>query len=372
MPTLYSALRPLLFRASPEGAHHLSIRAGKLGQRAPGLLRALFRAGLSDEQADRLAVRTLGLEFTNPIGIAAGLDKNAELVPMWSAVGLGFCEVGSISAQPSAGNPRPRAFRLPQDRALVNRMGLNNHGLEVIARRIESTGRLPRFPLVINIVKTHDPSILGDAGVEDFVTSARRLLPLADALVLNVSCPNTTEGKTFEDPEALAPLLDAVMGARGEMGSEVPVLVKLSPPATVDFDPGAVDELVDLCMERGVAGFVATNTASDRAGLRTPSEELEEIGRGGLSGAPLAARAEALVRHLYRRVGAQVPIVGVGGIDSPEEAYRRIRAGATLVELYTGLVYEGPGLIPRTLRRLVELLDRDGLERIQDAVGLDG
>jgi dihydroorotate dehydrogenase len=372
MPTLYSALRPLLFRASAEGAHHLSIRAGKLGQRVPSVLRTLFRAGLPADQAARLGVRTLGLEFTNPIGIAAGLDKNAELIPMWSAVGLGFCEVGSISAHPSAGNPRPRAFRLPKDRALVNRMGLNNHGLEVIAGRIEATGRPPRFPLVVNIVKTHDPSILGEAGVEDFVTSARRLLPLADALVLNVSCPNTTEGKTFEDPEALAPLLDAVMGARGEMGSEVAVLVKLSPPGTVDFDPGAVNELVDLCMERGVAGFVATNTASDREGLRTPSRQLERIGRGGLSGAPLAARAEALVRHLYRRIGAQVPIVGVGGIDSPEEAYRRIRAGATLVELYTGLVYEGPGLIPRTLRRLVELLDRDGLERIQDAVGLDG
>ncbi|MGD2019138.1 MAG: quinone-dependent dihydroorotate dehydrogenase [Planctomycetota bacterium] len=371
MSPLYSAIRPLLFQASAEGAHHMSIRAGRIGQRAPGVLRALFRSGLGAEQAARLGVDTLGLRFPNPLGVAAGLDKNAELIPMWAAVGLGFCEVGSVSARPSAGNPKPRAFRLPADRALVNRMGLNNHGLDVIARRIEGTRRPEGFPLVINIVKTHDPDILGDAGVEDFVTSARRLLPLADAMVLNVSCPNTTEGKTFEDPSALAPLLDAVMGARAELGSEVPVLVKLSPPPAVDFDPGAVDELVDLCMARGIAGFVATNTASDREGLRTPSGRLEAIGRGGLSGAPLAARAEALVRHLHRRVGARAPIVGVGGIDSPEEAYRRIRAGATLVELYTGLVYEGPGLIPRTLRRLVELLDRDGLERVQDAVGLD-
>jgi len=371
MPSLYSALRPLLFRASPEGAHHLSIRAGKLGQRVPGLLRTLFRAGLSSEQAARLQVRTLGLEFSNPVGIAAGLDKNAELVPMWAAVGLGFCEVGSISARPSEGNPRPRAFRLPADRALVNRMGLNNHGLETIARRIEGTRRPAGFPLAINIVKTHDPAILGDAGVQDFVESARRLLPLADLLVLNVSCPNTTEGKTFEDPDALAPLLDAVMSARAELGSTVPVLVKLSPPTAVDFDGGAVNALVHLALERGIAGFVATNTASDRGGLRTPAAQLEAIGAGGLSGAPIAARAEALVRHLYREVGGQSTIIGVGGIDSPEEAYRRIRAGASLVELYTGLVYEGPGLVGRTARRLVELLDRDGLGSIQEAVGLD-
>lgn len=371
MPTLYSAIRPLLFRASAEGAHHLSIRAGRIGQRAPGVLRALFRAGLSEEQASRLAVDTLGLRFPNPLGVAAGLDKNAELIPMWAAIGLGFCEVGSISARPSAGNPKPRAFRLPEDRALVNRMGLNNHGLDAIARRIESTRRPAGFPLVINIVKTHDPSILGDAGIEDFETSARRLLPLADVLVLNVSCPNTTEGKTFEDPEALRPLLDSVMGARSELGSQVPVLVKLSPPGAVDFDSGPVDELVDLSLERGVGGFVATNTASDRGGLRTSAARLEAIGNGGLSGAPLAARAESLVRHLFRRAGDRATIVGVGGIDSPDEAYRRIRAGASLVELYTGLVYEGPGLIPRTARRLVELLDRDGLNDIQEAVGLD-
>ena len=281
MPTLYSALRPLLFRASPEGAHHLSIRAGKLGQRAPGVLRAVFRSGLSREQAARLSVRALGLEFANPIGVAAGLDKNAELIPMWAAVGLGFCEVGSISALPSAGNPKPRAFRLPEDRALVNRMGLNNHGLDAIARRIERTRRPAGFPLAINIVKTHDPSILGDAGIQDFAASARRLLPLADLLVLNVSCPNTTEGKTFEDPEALEPLLDAVMRVRAELASTVPVLVKLSPPATVDFDSAAVDELVDLSLERGIAGFVATNTASDRAGLRTSPGRLDAIGRGG-------------------------------------------------------------------------------------------
>jgi dihydroorotate dehydrogenase len=250
-------------------------------------------------------------------------------------------------------------------------MGLNNHGVDVIAPRLAASPRPAAFPLGVNVVKTHDPAILGRAGVDDFVASAAKLLPLADFLVLNVSCPNTTEGKTFESPDALAPLLDAVMAEHARQGSNVPVLVKLSPPASVDFDPGEVDELVDLSLERGISGFVATNTASDRAGLRTDAARLDAIGRGGLSGAPLAQRAEALVRHLFRRAGDRATIVGVGGIDSPEAAYRRIRAGAHLVELYTGLVYEGPGLVRRTLRHLAERIESDGLESVEDAVGLD-
>ena len=371
MPSLYHALRPLLFRLSAEGAHHAALRAGKVGQIAPGLIRALYAQRLAPAQADRVRTQALGLTFENPVGLAAGADKNAELIRFWSAIGLGFCEVGSVSALAAAGNPRPRAFRLPDDRALVNRMGLNNDGVDVIAARIQRTRRPAGFPLGINIVKTHDPAILGDAGIEDFVTSTRRVLPLADFVVLNVSCPNTTEGKTFESPEALTPLLDAVMGERARQSSDVPVLVKLSPPAAVDFDPGPVDDLIALSMERGIAGFVATNTASDRDGLATPQAKLDEVGRGGLSGAPLAARSEALVRHLYRRVGERATIIGVGGIDSPEAAYRRIRAGAHLIEVYTGLVYEGPTLVQRTVRYLAAQLERDGLASIADAVGLD-
>ncbi|MEM9803557.1 MAG: quinone-dependent dihydroorotate dehydrogenase [Planctomycetota bacterium] len=371
MVSPYAALRPLLFRTSPETAHRGAIALGKVGQLAPFALRAMYRHGLSAERVARLRVEAFGVSFPNPLGLAAGVDKNAELVPLWSAISLGFCEVGSVSARPSPGNPRPRAFRLPADRALVNRMGLNNDGAEVIAKRIAGTRRPSNFPLGINIVKTHDPTILGDAGLEDFAASARALLPHADFVVLNVSCPNTAEGKTFESPEALAPLLDAVFVERARQALATPILVKFSPPPAVDFDTGAVDELVDLSIERGVAGFVATNTASDRAGLATPAAELDAIGAGGLSGAPIAARAEALCRHLFRRADGRATVVGVGGIDSPEAAYSRIRAGAHLVEMYTGLVYEGPGLVARTLRFLDRALERDGFGSIAEAVGVD-
>ncbi|MEC8496010.1 MAG: quinone-dependent dihydroorotate dehydrogenase, partial [Planctomycetota bacterium] len=262
---------------------------------------------------------------------------------------------------------------LPTDRALVNRLGLGNEGAAAIARRIGGMRRPPGFPIGINVVKTHDPAIIGAEGLDDFACAARTMLPHADFLVLNVSCPNTAEGKTFEDPASLAELLDRVMAERAALRSEVPVLVKLSPPAPLDaegaFDTSALDELMDLALERGVAGFVATNTASDRAGLSTPTARLEAIGHGGLSGAPIRARALAMTRHRRRRLEGRAAIVGVGGIDTPEAAYERICAGADLVELYTGLVYAGPGLVGEAARTIVRGLDRDGHGSVADAVG---
>jgi dihydroorotate dehydrogenase len=336
-------------------------------------MRPLFRV---DDPDGRLA-QTLwraegrpGLTFRSPVGLAAGFDKNAEGVPLWAALGLGFAEVGSVTAQPSAGNPMPRAFRLERDRALVNRMGLNNDGAEAIARRLATEKRPPGFVVGVNVAKTHDPAILGEVAVEDFRASVRLLLPHADFLVLNVSCPNTAEGKTFEEPAALDTLLVAVMAERARQASSVPVLVKLSPPPS-PTDPGCTDELVAVARAHGVEGFVAVNTASDRAGVTADAATLEEIGRGGLSGRPLAARATALVRRLYRLTGGTLPVIGVGGVDSAEAAYEKVRAGASLVELYTGLVYEGPGLPARIARGLLRLLDRDGLATLSEAVGKD-
>ena len=361
---MYRLVRPLLFRLDAEAAHGWGVRAARLGQSAGGLTRALF------SRADaRLAQTVWGLRFASPVGLAAGFDKNAELVRFWADLGLGFAEVGSVSARASEGNARPRAFRLPADRALVNRMGLNNDGAEAVAARLAATERPAGFVVGVNVAKTHDPDVLGAAGVEDFRQSARALLPHADYLALNVSCPNTAEGKTFETPDALDALLAAV---RADVGADAtPVLVKLSPPATETVDVGALDELVQICLGHGVAGFVATNTASDRAGLATGAAALDAVGRGGLSGRPLAARATAVVRHLYRTTGGAVPLVGVGGVDSAEAAYARVRAGASLVQVYTGLVYEGPGLVGRVHRGLVRLLDRDGLGTLAEAVGAD-
>ena len=373
---MYRLLRPLLFRLAPEAAHNAGMRAAGLGQRVPGLVGRLYRA----PEADRLRQELWGtsdrapLVFERPLGLAAGFDKNAERVPFWARLGFGFAEVGSVTALASAANPKPRAFRLPDDRALVNRMGLNNDGAEAVAARLaglRARGLPPGFVLAVNVAKTHAPDILGEAGVADFRASVRALLPYADLLVLNVSCPNTAEGKTFEEPDALDGLLGAVMAERSEQGSDRPVLVKLSPPPASGLDAGAVDEAVSVCLGHGVGGFVASNTASDRAGCFTPAERLRDIGKGGLSGRPLAGRATALVRHLYRATDGRVPIVGVGGIDSAEAAYARIRAGASLVEVYTGLVYEGPGLVRRINRGLVRLMERDGFGSISEAVGAD-
>ena len=378
---MYRLLRPILFRLDAEAAHGWGVRAARLGQRADPVVRRLF------PRADaRLAQTVWGLDFDSPVGLAAGFDKNAELVRFWAGLGLGFAEVGSVSALPSDGNARPRAFRLPADHALVNRMGLNNHGAAVVARRLAATPRPARFVVGVNVAKTHSAEILGDAGVEDFRQSVRALVPHADYLALNVSCPNTAEGKTFEDARALDALLGAVReevrsweaterfraskGAAPEP-SPPPLLVKLSPPPASGIDAEAIDELVRICLGHGVDGFVTSNTASDRDGLATPHGEVEKVGSGGLSGRPLAARAESLVRHLYQTTDGRVPIIGVGGVDSADAAYARIRAGASLVQVYTGLVYQGPGLVGRIHRGLVERLDRDGLAALADAVGAD-
>ena len=374
-------LRPLLFRLDAEDAHAWGVRAGRLGQLLPALVNGLF--GAADE---RLEQTVWGLRFRNPVGLAAGFDKNAELVRFWASLGFGHAEVGSVSARPSAGNARPRAFRLPHDGALVNRMGLNNDGAAAVAARLGATAAPPGFVVGVNVAKTHSPDILGAAGVEDFRRSVRALLPHADYLALNVSCPNTAEGKTFEAPDALDELLAAVAeevgGAvhpprppspvpRPSARSAPPLLVKLSPPAVGGIDAVATDELVQICLGHGVDGFITTNTASDRDGLATPPGALDRVGRGGLSGRPLAARATALTRHLYRATEGRTPLVGVGGVDSAEAAYARIRAGASLVQVYTGLVYEGPGLVGRINRGLVRLLERDGFGSVTEAVGAD-
>lgn len=363
---MYRFVRPLLFRLDAERAHHLSMWAARLVQAiSPALIEPLF-----EYEDDALAQSIWGLDFPNPVGLAAGFDKNARLVPFWERVGFGFVEVGSVSARPSAGNPRPRAFRLPDDEALINRMGLNNQGAESIARRLRRFEQRRSRPLGINIVKTHDPSIMGAEALDDFRTSFRALAPSADYMALNISCPNTQEGKTFEAPDALDDLLDAIFSERANLDVDVPILLKLAPPlsAQVIFD-SQVEEIVTVAETHGVHGFIAANTASDRNGLSTDPAMLDAIGSGGLSGPPLAKRSTRLVRYLHQKTDGAVPIIGVGGVNSAESAYAKIRAGASLVQLYTGLIYEGPGLIKRIKEGLVKRLERDGFATIQEAVG---
>ena len=364
----YLEVRDWLFRLDPERAHHFAAIAGRLGHR---LAHRYLEKEFEFEHSS-LEQWVWKRRFANPIGLAAGFDKNARLIGFANTIGFGFTEVGSVSALPTRGNPRPRLFRLPEDEALINRMGLNNAGARRIAARIRRARSSISSPIGINIVKSNRPGILGQAAIDDFVATFTRAAPLADYLTVNISCPNTPDGKTFEEPDAFEPLIRTLMEVRAEINSDVPVLVKLSPPPTarVVFD-SVVEEIVAISMEHGVSGFVASNTASDRQGLKTDPARLHEIGRGGLSGPPIEERSTQLIRYLYARTGGKVTIIGVGGVRSGETAYRKIRAGASLVQLYTSLVYEGPQVVQRIKQELLECLTRDGHRNLRSVIGQD-
>ena len=301
---MYPIFRSLLFRFDAEHAHHLAINTARFVQAlSPSLVQPIYAF-----DHPSLHQTIWGKSFANPVGLAAGFDKNAQLVRFWGKAGFGFCEVGSVSARASQGNNKPRAFRLPADRAIINRMGLNNDGAEDISRRLKKLPREGVLPLGINIAKTHDPQIMGEGALLDFRHSFRLLASLADYIVLNISCPNTAEGKTFEDPGSLDELLGTVISDREDLGVHVPILVKLSPTFSqhVVFD-SAIEEILAVVQQHGVQGLVATNTASDRQNLVTSVEEIERIGRGGLSGAPLTTRTTRLVNYLYEKTKGEVP-----------------------------------------------------------------
>jgi dihydroorotate dehydrogenase len=365
---MYRILRPLLFQLDPERAHHTAVTAAQIAERfSPGIIQRLFAF-----EDPKLEQSCLGLTFPNPIGLAAGFDKNARLTRFCERLGFGFTEVGSVTHLPSTGNPRPRAFRLPEDRAVINRMGLNNEGAHAVAQRIALAKNDLQRPLGINIAKTHDPSILGAKGIRDFCSSFNLLAPLADYVTLNISCPNTREGTTFEDPETFRELAGEIAKIRATVAENLPILVKFSPPNALPIpDDHPVAELIDISRAFEFDGFVATNTASNRNNLGTSDERLEGIGAGGLSGAPLQERSAALIRFVYDYTDGALPIIGVGGIDSVDAAYQAIRAGASLLQVYTGLVYEGPGLVKHLKQGLVDRLETDGFSSLTEAVGRD-
>ena len=365
---MYSKLRNLLFSLDAERAHKLAVGSARLAQAvAPRVVESTFAYAHPS-----LHMSLFGKQFTNPVGLAAGFDKNAKLILFWRKLGFGFIEVGSVSAKRCKGNKRPRAFRIPEDHALINRMGLNNDGAARVASRLAPHAGTLAFPIGVNIAKTHDPSIEGPAAVEDFCETFRAVAPFADYITLNVSCPNTAEGKTFEDPNSLDELLIGITRERKELARRVPVLIKFSPPEMDSFVLDShIDELLLVSLAHKVDGFVASNTASDRLHMTASETTLNRIGKGGLSGEPIAKRSTQLVRYLYRKTEGKLPIIGVGGVSSGESAYEKIRAGASLVQLYTGLVYEGPGIVPGIKQRLVELLAEDGFGTISQAVGLD-
>lgn len=339
---LFDLARPALFAIDPERAHRLTVRALALaGRRGP-------------PAAGALAIDVAGLGFPNPLGMAAGFDKDAEVPDQLLGLGFGFAEVGSITPRPQAGNPRPRLFRLVEDRAVINRMGFNNGGAEVARDRLVCRAGRPGI-VGINVGANKD----SEDRIADYVAMTRVMAPLASYLAVNISSPNTPGLRALQDEGALTGLLDAVIEARGTAGP--PVFLKVAP----DLESADIDAIARIALDRKLGALIVSNTTITRPALL--SANARET--GGLSGAPLRDLAQQRLRDFRKATGGAIPLVGVGGIASAEDAWARIRAGASLVQLYSAMVYGGPGLPRRILRGLEALMRRDGFASIAEAVG---
>lgn len=343
---LYSLLRPALFLTDAETAHGLSLAA----------LRVMPLSAASAVDL-RLSQVVAGLHFANPVGLAPGYDKNAEVPAAILRLGFGFTEVGTLTPLPQEGNARPRLFRLVEDHAVINRMGFNNDGLAAAASRLSNWSRKKHSGILgINVGANKDSA----DRVGDYVVGVKAMASFADYLTINVSSPNTPGLRALQDKAALDDLLAAVMAARVDA---TPIFLKVAP----DLKPADIDDIVQVAMERGIAALIVSNTTISRPPLK--SRYAGES--GGLSGAPLRDLAQQRLRDFRASSGGEIPLIGVGGIASADDAYARIRAGASLVQIYSALVYEGPGLAKAINRGLVRLLKRDGFASIADAVGVD-
>ena len=340
-------------------ARGLSVLPAETAHRATVQLTRLFAPLLPAARPDetRLSIHVLGLHFSNPIGLAAGFDKNAEVPDAMLRLGFGFVECGTVTPRPQAGNPRPRLFRLRQDGAVINRMGFNNQGMAAVAERLMARGE--RGPVGINIGANKD----SEDRVADYADAFAKLAPLADYVTVNVSSPNTPGLRGLQNRDELTRLLSILTDIRARLARSAgcPILLKIAP----DLDDHALDEIAEAVAASGIEGVIVSNTTVARPALK--SANAKET--GGLSGKPLFAPSTERLRQMRVRLPRRIVLVGVGGIASGADAYEKFRAGASLVQLNTGLVYEGPGLVARIKRELLACLARDGFATIADAVG---
>lgn len=363
-------IRTALFTLDSEPAHNLTLNGLAMVARS--------RIGLAAMEsafgAPSLPTRCWNLDFPNPVGLAAGMDKRAAALPAWKSMGFGFTELGGVTRHPQPGNPEPRMFRHPPLGALLNRMGFNNPGAERMAETLESwrdSGLWPAHPVGMNLGKSKITPL--EEAASDYARSFERLWPLADFFVVNVSSPNTPNLRQLQDKASLAEIL-AELGAvnqrmaasRAVKSGPKPLLVKIAPDLTFE----ALEEIVALALEMGLSGIVATNTTITRPEAGSADGRRLMAETGGLSGAPLRARSTEVIRHLHRQSQGRLPIVGVGGIFTAEDAWEKITAGATLLQVYTGLVYEGPGIARAIVQGLAERLKANGLASIREAVGI--
>jgi len=347
-------IRPILFRLTADSAHEITVKMMSSYSK-----RALFlhtAGAIYNYSNPMLSQNIWGLNFKNPVGLAAGLDKNCTMAPLMEKFGFGFVEVGSVTAHPSTGNPKPRSFRLPADQSLINRLGLNNDGAQTISKRLKKLNL--DIPVGVNIAKTHNPEIYGEKALDDYRTSFNLVKEFADYVTLNISCPNTAEGKTFEDPEVLNSLLQHL--ELNKDSSLPPVLVKFS----VDLTDQQLSELIDVCEDHAISGYVATNTSSKRNNLKTPADYIESIGKGGLSGRAIRNESTEIIRKIYKQTKGEKTIIGVGGISSGRDAIEKIKAGADLLQIYTAMVFEGPSIVKEINREITDYLKMNNLDHV--------
>lgn len=362
-------IRPVLFRCDPEKIHSWTLNRLASIARSPAMLDLLHELFVADE----LPSTRFGIRFPNPIGLAAGMDKNGIAIPAWQALGFGFCEIGGVTRYPQLGNPKLRLFRIPETDALVNRMGFNNCGAGALADALAKSPRNRKFPLGINLGKSKQTPL--EESASDFVYSLKKLWHLADFFVVNVSSPNTPELRTLQEKQPLQSLLNDLaktnqqLAANNNESSAVPagkpLLLKIDP----DLSPAAIDNVVDLALSIPLAGIVATNTTISRPvpfGKPSPPNYQET---GGLSGQPLRKRSTEIIRRIAGQTQGKLAIIGVGGICDAESAWEKIAAGAYLCQIYSGLVFQGPGLIPDIVRGLANQLQRHQMKTFEQAIG---
>ncbi|MGB1104117.1 MAG: quinone-dependent dihydroorotate dehydrogenase [Crocinitomicaceae bacterium] len=337
-------IRPILFLFDPERIHYFTFGVIRLSAKITGV-RAIRRAiySVNDQGLEQ---EVFGLKFKNPVGMAAGFDKNALILDELQDFGFGFVEIGTVTPEPQIGNPKKRLFRLKADQGLINRMGFNNDGVDVIAERLKKTNA--NIVIGGNIGK--NTATLNEESVPDFVRNFETLHPYVDYFVVNVSCPNVGDTAKLQDKDFLVGLLSTLKELNQKQSVPRPILLKIAP----DLNNVQLDEVVEIVQDSKIDGVIASNTSIDRSGLITSEAELKAIGNGGLSGKPVRDKSTKVIRHIHEKSKGAFPIIGVGGIHSPADAIEKLEAGATLVQVYTGFVYEGPGLIKGINKAVLE------------------
>ena len=339
-------IRPILFSFNPETAHNLTLFALRILRYIP-FARAIVRMSFRKE-APELEREVFGLKFKNPVGLAGGLDKNGEFYNDLANFGFSFVEIGSLTPEPQPGNPRPRLFRVVKDRAIINRMGINNKGVKNAVGQLKKTR--PEVLVAGNISK--NTSSINEDAAKDYESCFALLYDFVDMFVINISCPNVSGLSELQDVSFLSDIVDKLLDLRMYFDEYRPVLIKVSP----DISRQQLDEIIDYSLMSGLDGIVAGNTTRTRDGLSLPQEKIDEIGNGGMSGAPLFSKSLSLVKYISDKSGGKLPIIGVGGIMSGEQAMQMLDAGASLVEIYSGFIYEGPSLVKRINKHIAKTL----------------